>query len=177
MEDCSVSDKISGQVFRVYPKTFPGKPETYSVKLEDNPIYYRLGTKRFGGIVEPGNRIEFFATMNSDGKSARVDGDVKALAAIPAATAGTPSLAPSGTQAAIQYQAARKDALVLVGMVLGAEAIKLPGKPGDKLGVVEGLVDHYTAKFFEDTSTLGAVTRELEGGAAPDETVEATDEE
>ena len=171
-----MSDKISGQVFRVYPKTFPGKPETYSVKLEDNPIYYRLGTKRFGGIVEPGNRIEFFATMNSDGKSARVDGDVKPLAAIPAA-AGTPSLAPSGTQAAIQYQAARKDALVLVGMILEAKAVKLPAKQADLLGAVEDLVDHYTAKFFEDTSTLGAVTRALEGGEAPAETVEATDEE
>ena len=163
-----MSDKISGQVFKVYPKTFPGKAESYSVKLEDNPIYYRMGTRRFAGIAEPGNRIEFMATANADGKSANVDGDVKLQAASAAAAPGTPSLSGSARDNSIQYQSSRKDALEFVGLIVAADAVKLPAKQAAKLGALETLADHYTAKFFEDISTLGAVTRELEGGSAPE---------
>lgn len=162
-----MSDKISGQVFRIYEKQFPNKPVTYSIKLEDNPIYYRTNTNRYAGIAEPGNRVEFMATMNSDGKSARVDGDVKALAAVAAAPGGTPSMGVSRDNS-IQYQSSRKDALEFVGLLVKAEAVKLPAKPADKLGALVALVDSFTASFFEDINTLGAVTRALEGGEAPE---------
>lgn len=169
-----MSQKVTGQVFRVYPKTFPGKPETYSVKLEDNPIYYRLGTKRFAGVVEPGSVIEFMATLNPDGKSARVDSDVKLASQQTAQAVGATQ---DAKQASITYQSARKDALAFVAAILSADAIKLPAKQADKLAAMENLVDHYTAKFFEDTNTLGAVTRALEGGEAPETDEDPSDEE
>lgn len=162
-----MSQFVKGQVFKVYPKTFPGKAESYSVKLEDNPIYYRMGTRRFAGIAESGNVIEFSATPNTDGKSANVDGDVKLSAPAAVAATGTPALSGSARDNSIQYQSSRKDALEFVGLIVKTDAVKLPAKQAAKLVALTALVDQYTASFFEDINTLGAVTRELEGGAAP----------
>lgn len=162
-----MSNKIEGVVFKVYPKTFPGKPETYSIKIDGDPIYYRSGTNRFAGIAESGNRVTFMATPNADGKSARIDSPVTLVAAPPpAAASGTPALG-GDRQNNIVYQSSRKDAIELVKLILSTEAMTLPTKKADRLAALEALVDHYTAQFFEDVSTLGAVTRENESEGVP----------
>lgn len=157
-----MTNAVTGQVFRVYEKQFPGKPMTYSVKLEGNPLYYRLGTNRFPGIVEPGNVVEFQATDNPDGKSASVVSPVRAgKAQSPATTAasGTPTVNYAARDNSIQYQSSRKDAIALVDIILREKAYKLPAKVSDQYGAVLDLVDHLTAAFYNDVGTLGAVGR------------------
>jgi hypothetical protein len=163
MEARRVSNTVTGQVFKVYEKQFSGKPMTYSVKLEDNPIYYRLGTNRQAGVIEPGRIIQFSATPNADGKSATVQGAVTNAAAPPAAASGTPAFG-GDRQNSIVYQSSLKSAIEFISTAVKAGAIKLPAKDADKLGVLEAALDRYTAQFFNDVNTLGAVTRELEGG-------------
>ena len=171
--------KFQGQVFKVYEKTFSGKP-SYSIKLEDNPIYFRTNAKRFAGIAEPGNMIEFEAEMNADGKSANVQGDITKMAKAAAAAASAAS--PAGARdTSIQYQSARKDALQLVQILLTAGAVKLPAKQAAQVSVIESITDKYTALFFEDIATLGAVTRangdDGEGKEAAAPTAKDDDEE
>lgn len=156
-----MSSVVQGQVFRVYDKQFPGKPLTHSVKLEGNPIYYRLGTNRFAGILEPGNSVEFQAgPVNPDGKSANVISPVKAAAPVaPVAATGTPTFNNDARNNSIVYQSSRKDAIHLADIILREKAYKLPTKVADQYGAITDLVDHLTATFFQDVGTLGAVTR------------------
>ena len=51
-------------------------------------------------------------------------------------------------QDSIVWQSSRKDALVLIGMLLDAAAIKLPSKSDAKRVVIEELVDEATATYF-----------------------------
>jgi len=169
--------RVTGQVFKVYDKNFRGKM-LYSVKLEDNPIYYRMNESRWAGIAEAGNWIEFDAEPNPDGKSASVRGQIKVMeppASAPAASGGTYSAGGGGgaREASIHYQSARKDALQFVSIVLAQGAVKLPTKQALKLKALEALVDTYTALFVEDIGTGGAVTRATaaaysEGAETPD---------
>ncbi len=55
-------------------------------------------------------------------------------------------------QDSIVFQSSRKDALVLVGILLGAEAYATKGKADAKRVQIEGLLDELTAKFFADAS-------------------------
>ncbi len=161
--------KYQGQVFRVYPKQFPGKAETFSVKLEDQPLYHRMGTKRFGGIVEPGKVIEFEATPNSDGKSTTVQGDIREVVQAPAASPGTPAMPNNtGRDNSIQYQSARKDALEFVKLLVSTEGLKLGKDAGKKEGILFAALDRYTSFFFKDIVTLGAVVREAESEGEPE---------
>lgn len=164
-----MSNKVEGIVFRVYPKTFPGKPETYSIKIDGDPLYYRSGTNRFAGIAEAGNRVSFMATPNSDGKSARIDGPVTLMKPEPAAASGTPSFG-DGRQNSIVYQSSRKDAIEHVKLLIQTGGLPLPKEKAKIAGVIDAAVDRYTALFFEDVNTLGAVTRELESAGVPAET-------
>ncbi len=162
-----MADKVTGQVFKVYEKQFPNKPMTYSVKLEDNPIYYRMGKKRDAGIVEPGKVISFEATMNSDGKSANIEGEVTEIvrSAQAAPASGTPSFS-GDRQNSIIYQSSRKDALDFVKLLYAQGAIEVPKKKADAVGAIEAVLDRYTAAFFADVNTLGAVVREAESEGA-----------
>ena len=69
----------------------------------------------------------------------------------------------------IQYQSARKDALVHVGLLVSAEAVKLPAKTKakERQDAIDGLVDYYTALFFEDIADQSAVERAQEEREAP----------
>lgn len=153
--------KVTGQVFKIYDKEFRGKM-LYSIKLEDDPIYYRMNEARHAGIAEAGNYIEFEATPNPDGKSATVKG-APTLVQKPAASAA--SSGPSGgtfnagREQSIHYQSARKDALVFVQLALTNGAVKLPAAAAKKLKALEALVDVYTALYLEDIATGGAVSR------------------
>jgi hypothetical protein len=159
--------KVSGQVFKVYDKQW-GNKTLFSLKLENDPIFYRMNENRGAGIVEPGNWIEFDANPNSDGKSATVTGKPSIIAP-PAQAASAPATGAvyqggggSARETSIHYQAARKDALTLLGIAIPAGAIVLPAKAAAKLKALDALVDFYTALYFEDTSTGGAVTRAQE---------------
>lgn len=158
-----MSNKVEGVVFKVYDKQFPGKPVTYSIKIDGDPLFYRAGTNRFAGIAEAGNRVTFMATPNSDGKSARVDGPVTLVKTEPVAASGTPSFG-DGRQNSIVYQSSRKDAIEHVKLLIQTGGLPLPKEKAKIAAAVDAAVDRYTALFFEDVNTLGAVTRELEGG-------------
>lgn len=162
--------RVEGVVFRVYEKTFSNRTN-YSVKLEDDPLYYRLNQKRFPGIVEAGNRITFEANPNPDGKSANVTSDVT-LATPTANVAQAPGVSGAAGNSGLQmrYQGALERAILFVDMAVKHEAIKLPTAVAKRLGVLEAAVDRYTAQYFEDTNVLGAVTREAEGSAGTSET-------
>lgn len=163
-----MSNRIEGVVYKVYDRDFRGQ-KSYTIKIDNDPIWYRCGTKRFAGIAESGNRVAFNATMNPDGTSAKVEGEVTLAAKAPAAASGTPN-AGGDRNNSIVYQSSRKDALELVTLLVSSGALKLPSAQAKKAGAVEAAVDRYTALFFDDVFTLGAVTREAEGdGASADE--------
>jgi hypothetical protein len=174
---------VTGQVFKIYEKEFRGK-KLYSIKLEDDPVYYRMNETRNAGIAESGNFIEFEAEPNPDGKSAQVKGPVKA-ASRPAAQAAVATAVgggfSAGREASIHYQSARKDALVFVSLLATTGAVKLPAKQALKLKALEALVDAYTAQYLEDIATGGAVARATAAAyseeAAEDSGDDETDDE
>lgn len=156
--------KVTGQVFKVYDKQMFGKT-LYSVKLENDPIYYRMNENRGAGIVEAGNWIEFEASPNPDGKSATIEAAPRLLpkpAPAAVSVAGPVSAGGGGGNAretSIHYQSARKDAIQFLQIAVSSGAVTLPAKAAAKLKALDALVDYYTALYFEDISTGGAVTR------------------
>lgn len=151
------------------------------MKLDGDPVYYRANANRYAGIAEPGNRVVFNANPRPDRGDALIEGGVTLAApAAPAAAPGTPNTGGGGDrQNSIVYQSSRKDALELVGLLLTSGALKLSKTPAKQVGEIELAVDRYTAQFFDDVFTLGAVTREAESeGKEPEAaTTEAEDEE
>jgi hypothetical protein len=59
-----------------------------------------------------------------------------------------------GRQDSIVWQSSRKDALVLVGLLVSNDGIKLPAasKPDARRTIIEELIDEVTCKFFADAS-------------------------
>lgn len=178
-----MSTKVSGRVYKVFEKEFPpnkGKKAVtwYSIKLEDDKIYYRCKANNPGDIA--GKLVEF-TTGGDDGVQAEVTaGSLTVVEAkVGANTIGSGSVGGSGStrDASIQYQSSRKDAIALVDVLLRAAAIKLPAKEAMKLEAVEALVDGYTASFFNDIGTLGAVARATGSDTAQEEPQDVTDEE
>ncbi len=168
-----MSNRVEGIVYKVYEREFRGKP-SYTVKIDGDPIWYRANANRFAGIAEAGNRVTFNATMNPDNTSARIDGPVTLAQPAPAAASGTPTFGGDRNNS-IVYQSSRKDALELVSILLQTGALDLKKVQSKKAGIIEAAVDRYTALFFDDVSTLGAVTREAEG-AESTESESAEDE-
>lgn len=60
--------------------------------------------------------------------------------------------AEPGRQDSIVFQSSRKDALMLVGILLNVEAFALKGKPDARRVQLEELLDEVTARFFKDAS-------------------------
>ena len=174
-----MSDTVTGTVFKVYEKTWPKGNTTYSVKLEDNPIYFRTKAKRFAGIAEPGQLVTIVYDV-VDATSANVVGDI-VTAAKPQAVKGATYVAGAvGDRSnSIVYQSSRKDALAYIELITKLGAIKLPEKQAAKLKALDALLDSVVAGFFEDVNTLGAVTRANGGDEtpAPAEESKAKDEE
>lgn len=158
-----MSDVKSGTVSKVYSNSFDDGNMSHSFKLAGDPKYYRCGKNRFAGIVEEGNVIKFKRALVND-KADKVIGTPKLGSSADRAQANTATADAGGkgwgsNDAAIRYQSARKDALVMAGMALTSGAIKLPAKEAGKLEVLEALVDRYTAAFYADIETKGAVAR------------------
>lgn len=190
-----MSQKVQGVVYRVYEKQFPpkgGKPGNtwFSIKLEDDKVYYRCKADRYAGIAESGKLISLEHNgVSEDGSQAEVvKGSVKALA-VPSQQAGTAALAAGAAigaqgstggnsrESSIHYQSARKDALAFVDILVRSNAIKLPVKEAARLKALEAITDRYVAGFFEDIGSFGAVAR-ANGTDTPEEaTVSDEDEE
>lgn len=169
--------KVSGLVFKIYPKFFPasdGKKATtfYSIKLDGDPKYYRCKTERYAGVAEAGNVVEFEISGGDDKSADVVKGTVKLVPQIAPqdrAPGSTKAVDWAAKDAAIQYQSARNAALEYVQIMTKLEAIKLPAKPADRLAVLDALLDRLTAGFYEDVSSFGAVAR-VKGTATATET-------
>ena len=145
--------KITGQVFKVYPSKF--KKGSYQIRLEDNPVYYNT---RKPGPAEPGVTVTFEATAYNE-KQWDIDGDVTVVKA--SGSAAPVSAGGGGPRdASIQYQSARKDALVFLGILLNNGTLDLSkAKAAAKVGILEAALDKYTAQFYVDIGELGAIAR------------------
>lgn len=75
----------------------------------------------------------------------------------PAASSGVSSF--DSRNASIVYQSSRKDALAMVEMLLENGAVKLPAQQSKIAGVIEALVDRFTALYYDDVEALGALDR------------------
>lgn len=181
--------KVQGVVFKVYPKEFPakgGKPAVtwYSIKLEDDKVYYRCKAERYAGIAEAGNRIELEHNgVAEDGSQAEVVKGSVRLAAKPV-LAGTGSSSASvvnssgpSRESSIHYQSARKDALQYVDIMVRANAIKLPAKESARLAALDAIVDRITAQYFDDIGNFGAVARVNGTDEGSDDPESAKDED
>ncbi len=112
-------------------------------------------------FVVPGATVSFEAEVGRNGKSCYVvDSTLKEVV-------GAPKPAPGGTPTgfgtrddSIKYQSSRKDALVMVGLLAAAGALYNDKTPKAKLaGIIEDTVDRFTALYYEDIETLGALER------------------
>ena len=165
---------FKGKVKKVIKKEFEDGGVSISFTLAGQEPFFRLGSKRLAGVVEEGNFIEFYGEQVSD-KAVKVKTDtVKAASGKPAGEGGSNGSRQSSgsfrsdTSHDIHYQSARKDALAFVQVVIAAGAIKLPAKESGKLEALEAALDRYTAAFYADIETKGAVAR-VKGPAKGDE--------
>lgn len=164
-----MSQKVTGQVFKVYEKAFPpkkGKPGTtwYSIKLEGDSLYYRCKAHNPGDIA--GKQVEFTAD-GFDDTNAEIDVSTLKVITPKAAAGGSgnsavqsgPALSGGARDSSIQYQSSRKDAIAMVDVLLKNGAVKLPAKEASREEAVSALVDSYTELYFTDIPSLGAVAR------------------
>ena len=160
---------ITGKVRFLNEKNFNGKL-LYSIKLADDESFYSCGTTRPN--VAQGDMISFDAKETPNG---RMQVDVRSIKVNRAKQeVVTPGMGRDAywdkkaqddrsRQATIEYQAARNSAIAAAGVILNAGALKLPAKDADKYGVVIGLINDLTMKYFEETKTLGAKKDEPNG--------------
>jgi hypothetical protein len=155
----------TGQVWKVFEKQFPGKGGKpgntwYSIKLDGDETFYRCKGNNPGDIA---GKVVSFEVDGDNVTSKPVivqSAPAETAKAAPAAGAGGAGAVLGSTrEASIHYQSARKDALQLVDIITRVGAVKLPAKEAAKLEAVEALVDSYTAQYFNDISTFGAVSR------------------
>jgi hypothetical protein len=150
----------------VFEKQFPGKGGKpgntwYSIKLEGDDTYYRCKANNPGDVV--GKVVKFEVDGDNVTSKPEIIQSAPAEAAKAAPAAGVSSslgaTLGSTRESSIHYQSARKDALQLVDIITRTGAVKLPAKEAAKLEAIEALVDSYTAQYFHDISTFGAVAR------------------
>ncbi|MGD9590825.1 MAG: hypothetical protein AB7Q37_18515 [Pyrinomonadaceae bacterium] len=165
---------VKGKVWKVYQKEWKNKT-LYTIKIDGNDTYYRCGEKNPGNLT--GKVVEFEAGEDT-GSGAQVKGKVTVVDSSTAnkgSGGGSVGYDPQRDNR-IQYQSSRKDALEMVKALLDKGGVKLPSKTADIAQVIEGLVDHYTAQFFEDVATFGAVAR-ANGDTGEEESTASTDDE
>lgn len=88
----------------------------------------------------------------TDVKLLNDSGSPKGFQGNPGGGGGGGYKAEPGRQDSIVYQSSRKDALVLAGLIVSNEAIKLPKAADARRTVIEELVTETTARFFADAS-------------------------
>lgn len=155
----------------------------YSIKLQNDNSLYMCGESKPDCA-----KGDFVSFGYKEGRSGRFEVDVKSIkvkkAEVVQAGGGRSWKMDTGydkRQETIEYQAARNSAIAAAGVILQANALKLPAKEADKYGVVIELIGTLTDKFFAETKTLGkgpdpeAVKAEAEAEAAA-ETKDFNDE-
>ncbi len=132
----------------------------YSVKIDDT--WYGTGKKEAPG-VDKGDFVEGEYVLEKEKyKTITKAGLTKAAKAPAGASTGSGSTGGTNWQAkddSIRYQSSRKDALAFLALPGVLDSVVAKAKPAEKVGLVEALVDKYTASFFEDVATFGAVAR------------------
>ncbi len=142
----------------------------YSVKIDDT--WYGTGSKKELSGISTGDVVEGeFELEKGKYKTITAAGLTKAAKA-PSGAGQAPAGASSGSgdsdkmskaewamkDQRIQYQHAQNVAVALLSLPAVAELVN-KAKPADKIGVLEGLFDKYTATAFADIETFGAVAR------------------
>tara|TARA_R110000772_G_scaffold175148_1_gene287003 strand:- start:347 stop:835 length:489 start_codon:yes stop_codon:yes gene_type:complete len=97
--------------------------------------------------VPEGSYVEFDVVQKGQYKNAE---NIRiSTATPPVVTSGSQAGAPVNKRdCSIQYQSSRKDAIQMLGVLLTAEAIKLPAKQADKYDAAMAIVEEMTAQFF-----------------------------
>lgn len=137
------------------------KPSNWTFKIDDGERYGIKGKPPAG--LKAGDNVQFDANKNAKGYW-EVD-PVTIVPASPATIATAPAQiatkAPTtgyksdAVQNAISYQAARKDALETVKMLLDKDLIDFgKAKGAQKIELVEIFIDNYTVRYAEDTARL-----------------------
>jgi hypothetical protein len=154
----------------------------YSVKIDGT--WYGQG--KTNPEVEEGDNVtgEYFTNEKGyktlkgklkKGAATKATEQAKAPAGA-AVSAGTTSSSWQAKDDSIRYQSSRKDALAFLGLPGVLESIVGKAKPADKVGLVESLVDKYTAGYFSDVATFGAVAR-ANGDTTADPSAPPADDE
>jgi hypothetical protein len=147
-----------GKIAKVFPSRFGGG----SFGLEGQQGLYFNTKQPLPAFAVQGAIIDFEATPGRNGKSVFVNDasirEVSAPAPLPSGGGGGGS--GISTDTSIRYQSSRKDAIAVVGVLVAAGAISLDKVPvAKRQGIIEDLVDRFTAVYFEDIETLGALER------------------
>lgn len=147
--------QYQGRVSKLFTSRFGG-----SFGLEGQHGLYFNTKNPLPNDVQEGVMVSFDGQMGRNGKSFQVnDASLKVLAA---AAPQAASQGPSNTSSrddSIRYQSSRKDAIAVVTLLVTSGALKLPEAQAKKAGVIEDAVDRFTAVYFEDIETLGALDR------------------
>lgn len=159
---------ITGYVEKIWKNAKPAangkKAYTSYAVVVDNVKY---GTFTAPECAE-GDFVSFNANQNGNYwnldnatlKKATPPTDKQSPANVPTGYGGGKSVA---VQDAINYQSARKDALVFVEILASQQLLDLGKTKGRQIDVLEIFLDKYTTRFFEDTKNLG---HKLEEAAA-----------
>lgn len=146
--------RVQGQVFKLYDSRFGGG----SFRLENDQTYYNTRDP-LPSFVVPGAQVEFEAG-ELKGKGRAASNITQLARTAPQTTAQTVG---GGTGVSrdehIRYQSARKDALQMVQLLLEHGAVKLGENVAKRAAIIEALTDKFTANFFVDIDTLGALDR------------------
>ena len=156
-----MADKKSGVVEKIYENQTSKGLTTYTIVVDGE----RFGTYTSRPPCKQGDAVEFFYKNNGSFNNVDVKTIKKVMDATPVTvTSGhPPSYAKRNddVQNAITFQAARKDALqfleILVGQGILDSGTKAKGK---QIEVMEAYLDKYTQRFFDDTKSLGHVKQE-----------------
>lgn len=172
-----MAEKVSGELKVIKRNDFG----FYSVKIGDT--WYGTGSKNEPAGVAKGDIVEGEFELEKGKYKTITKAGLKKAAQAPAGASGggDSDKMSKGEWAAkdqrIQYQHAQKVAAALIAnpAILAAAGLD-KAKPADKVGIIEGLFDKYTASVFEDVATFGAVARAT-GAVTEDPSAPPNDED
>lgn len=168
------------RITRQTSKTFDDGNTSHSFQTEaTGTAWIRAGKERYAGIVEEGNVVDLtISTAQKRGATSPTTYcDKVSLIAGTAATGSAAGFGAGGFKAgaaasgagqatgydqrqqSIQYQSARNAAIEYLKLVVGSTALKLPEAPAKRLKVLDSVLDGYTAQFYTDVDTQGALKR------------------